>query len=259
MAAPRRRARFVQDLGLRTSAFRGRRRLGPQGQGCDPTCPPPTSYSSTCRCSGSRRLEYHALLHQVRPISRPGLSLTIYLKDQLRPSRSSQAISQLPAFSPTPWCGRSAATSPTAGIPVDVVPGITAGLALAATLGASLTHRNLAHSVRFVTGYGQHGDSPADLYWVRHRRPGDDLLVYMGGRTAGSLAARLLAGGLEPDTPACAVAALSRSAAVCDGPDLWRSWSWASRSSRPDSPCSQNWRSFCGILQCMLARPRLAS
>ena len=107
--------------------------------------------------------------------------------------------------------GEEIAALAAAGIPVDVVPGITAGLALAATLGASLTHRNLAHSVRFVTGHGQHGDLPADLDWVGLADPETTLLVYMGGRTAGSLAARLLAEGLAPDTPACAVAALSRS------------------------------------------------
>ena len=97
-----------------------------------------------------------------------------------------------------------------AGVPIDIVPGITAALALAATLGVSLTHRDLAHSVRFVAGHGRHGDLPADLDWAGLADPETTLLVYMGGRTAGLLAARLLAEGLLPDTPACAVAALTR-------------------------------------------------
>jgi uroporphyrin-III C-methyltransferase/precorrin-2 dehydrogenase/sirohydrochlorin ferrochelatase len=50
-------------------------------------------------------------------------------------------------------------------IPVDVVPGVTAGLALAATLGLSLTHRDFARSLRFVTGHSRHGDLPRDLDW----------------------------------------------------------------------------------------------
>ena len=145
-----------------------------------------------------------------------------------------------------------------AGISVDVVPGITAGLALAATLGASLTHRNLADLVRFVTGHGQHGDLPADLDWVGLADPKTTLLVYMGGRTAGSLAARLLAGGLEPDTPACAVAALSRSE-ESPGPGLWPSWSWASRSSRPDSRCSWESAKFLRHPERKVARPHSAS
>jgi uroporphyrin-III C-methyltransferase/precorrin-2 dehydrogenase/sirohydrochlorin ferrochelatase len=106
--------------------------------------------------------------------------------------------------------GEEIAVLTAAGIPVDVVPGITAGLALAATLGATLTRRDLAHSVRFVTGHGRNGDLPADLDWAGLADPETTLLVYMGGRTAGLLAARLLAEGLLPDTPACAVAALTR-------------------------------------------------
>jgi uroporphyrin-III C-methyltransferase/precorrin-2 dehydrogenase/sirohydrochlorin ferrochelatase len=106
--------------------------------------------------------------------------------------------------------GEEIAELAAAGISVDVVPGITAGLALAATLGASLTHRDLAHSVRFVTGHGRHGDLPANLDWAGLADPETTLIVYMGGRTAGSMSARLLDEGLAPNTPACAVAALSR-------------------------------------------------
>ena len=53
-----------------------------------------------------------------------------------------------------------------AGIAVEVVPGITAGLALAARLGASLTDRRKAHSVRFVTGHGKDGGLPAEMDWI---------------------------------------------------------------------------------------------
>ena len=51
------------------------------------------------------------------------------------------------------------------GIPVDVVPGITSALALSARLGVSLTHREHAQSVRFVTGHAKTGELPADLDW----------------------------------------------------------------------------------------------
>lgn len=101
-----------------------------------------------------------------------------------------------------------------AGVPVEVVPGITAALAMAAALGVSLTHRELAHSVRFVTGHGRHGALADDLDWRGLADPGTTLIVYMGGRTAATLAGRLMAEGLAPRTPACAIAAVGRPAEV---------------------------------------------
>ena len=46
------------------------------------------------------------------------------------------------------------------GIPVAVVPGITAASAMASALSTSLTHRDHAHSVRFVTGHSRNGVLP---------------------------------------------------------------------------------------------------
>ena len=95
-----------------------------------------------------------------------------------------------------------------AGVAVDVVPGITAGLALAARLGASLTDRRAAHSVRFVTGHGKDGGLPADVDWRGFADPATTLVFYMAGRTAGELARRLMAEGLPAGTPVVAAAAL---------------------------------------------------
>jgi uroporphyrin-III C-methyltransferase/precorrin-2 dehydrogenase/sirohydrochlorin ferrochelatase len=87
------------------------------------------------------------------------------------------------------------------GIPVEVVPGISAGIALAAALGASLTHRDAAHSLRFVTGHAKSGELDDGLDWRGLADPDTTLVVYMGGRTAGRLAARLIAEGLPGETP----------------------------------------------------------
>ena len=57
--------------------------------------------------------------------------------------------------------GEEIAQLEAAGIPVDVVPGITAASAMAARLGVSLTHRDHAQSVRFVTGHARDGKLPA--------------------------------------------------------------------------------------------------
>ncbi|MCF3631208.1 siroheme synthase CysG [Thalassospiraceae bacterium LMO-SO8] len=97
------------------------------------------------------------------------------------------------------------------GIAVDVVPGITAALAAAAALGVSLTHRDQARSVRFVTGHGHAGGLPEDMDWRGLADAGTTLMVYMAGRTAGTLARRLIEQGRAPGTPAVIVANVSRA------------------------------------------------
>lgn len=87
------------------------------------------------------------------------------------------------------------------GIAVEVVPGVTAALAAAARLGVSLTHRDHAHSVRFVTGHARNGELPADLDWRGLADPTTTLVFYMGGRTAGRIAERLIAAGLARSVP----------------------------------------------------------
>src|SRR5690606_3392838 len=96
------------------------------------------------------------------------------------------------------------------GIAYEVVPGITAGLALAAALGASLTHRDHARSVRFITGHSRHGGLPCDVDWRAVADPTATTIFYMGGRTAGAIAERLAAEGLGRKTPAAVAAELGR-------------------------------------------------
>jgi uroporphyrin-III C-methyltransferase/precorrin-2 dehydrogenase/sirohydrochlorin ferrochelatase len=98
-----------------------------------------------------------------------------------------------------------------AGIPCDVVPGITAASAMASALGVSLTHRDDAQSVRFVTGHSRAGGLPDSLDWRGLADHHTTLIVYMGGRTSATLAARLIEQGLFPETPVIAVANLSRA------------------------------------------------
>lgn len=95
------------------------------------------------------------------------------------------------------------------GIAVEVIPGITAASALASSLGASLTHRDHAHSVRFVTGHGRDGDMP-DLDWRGLADPETTLAVYMGGRSAPEFARRLLAQGRADATPVVLAQSVSR-------------------------------------------------
>ncbi|WP_312407620.1 siroheme synthase CysG [Rhizobium sp.] len=97
-----------------------------------------------------------------------------------------------------------------AGISVDVVPGITAASAMASQLGISLTHRDCAQSVRFVTGHSRRGALPENLDWTSLTNPHTTTIYYMAGRTAGELSNRLIAAGLSQDTPATIMQSITR-------------------------------------------------
>jgi len=108
--------------------------------------------------------------------------------------------------------GEEIALLEAAGIPVETVPGISAGIAAASAFGVSLTHRDTAHSVRFVTGHARNGQLPVDLDWAGLADRETTLVVYMGGRTSAEFATRLIHHGRPAETPVVAVASLSRPA-----------------------------------------------
>ncbi|WP_295810208.1 siroheme synthase CysG [uncultured Nitratireductor sp.] len=90
------------------------------------------------------------------------------------------------------------------GVMLDVVPGVTAASALAAALGTSLTHRDHAGAVHFVTGRSCRGGLPDDLDWRALTDPAATTVFYMGGQTAREIAGRLIDLGLMPETPVAA-------------------------------------------------------
>jgi len=121
-----------------------------------------------------------------------------------------------------------------AGIPIDVVPGITAGIALASVLGTSLTHRDMAQSVRFVTGCAKTGQLPSGLDWQGLSDPNTTTIFYMAGGTAGAIAERLIAAGSSSTLPAVMVSDVSR------GDERWAGsiadLGWASERRDPSKP-----------------------
>jgi len=91
-----------------------------------------------------------------------------------------------------------------AGFDCEVVPGVTAAAAAAASLKMSLTQRRVARTVHFLTGHGAEGGLPAHDF-AALARAGGTLVIYMGAQTVGGLAAHFIEAGLAPETPAVAV------------------------------------------------------
>ena len=99
-----------------------------------------------------------------------------------------------------------------AGIPFEVVPGITAGIAAAASLNVSLTDRRKSSRVVIVTGHhAQAGGRPVVRDWQSLAREDATLVIYMPGHEFVSLRRELLAAGLPADLPAVAVSKASTS------------------------------------------------
>lgn len=96
-----------------------------------------------------------------------------------------------------------------AGIPFQVVPGITAASAVTAYAGIPLTHRDYAQSVTFVTGHYKADSTPFD--WSHLAQSRQTLAIYMGTMKAAEIAEQLIRHGRDAVTP---VAVISRGTRV---------------------------------------------
>ena len=98
-----------------------------------------------------------------------------------------------------------------AGIALEIVPGITSAQGAAARLGVSLTERVTARRVQYITAHDRNGKLPDDIDWSSVADPAATTVIYMPKKTLGELTARAIAQGLDPSTPAVAIASATRS------------------------------------------------
>jgi uroporphyrin-III C-methyltransferase / precorrin-2 dehydrogenase / sirohydrochlorin ferrochelatase len=97
-----------------------------------------------------------------------------------------------------------------AGIEVEVVPGVTTAQAAAGRLKVSLTRCGQARRVQYITGHGRDGELSSDIDWKSLADPAATTVVYMPVKTLPTLIAQACAAGLDPATPAVAVAHATR-------------------------------------------------
>ncbi len=88
-----------------------------------------------------------------------------------------------------------------AGIDVEVVPGITSGIAAPAYAGIPLTHRGYSSSVTFVTGHESAGKYRPDVNWSAIAQGSETIVIYMGVHNLPNIIENLSQSGLPVETP----------------------------------------------------------
>ncbi len=127
-------------------------------------------------------------------------------------ARSGKRVVRLKAGDPMIFgrAGEEIAALERAGVPVDVVPGITAAQGVAASLKTSLTHRRGARRVQFITGHAHDGQLPHDLDISALADPHTTTAIYMPLGTFEVLARRLELAGFDMRRPVSAVFNVTR-------------------------------------------------
>jgi uroporphyrin-III C-methyltransferase len=88
-----------------------------------------------------------------------------------------------------------------AGIEVEVVPGITSGIAVPAYAQIPLTHRDYSSSVTFVTGHEAAGKYTPKVNWQAIATGSETIVIYMGLHNLPEIIPQLITAGLASDTP----------------------------------------------------------
>lgn len=88
-----------------------------------------------------------------------------------------------------------------AGIPLEIVPGVTTAVAAGGYAGVTITHRDKSSCVAFVTGQEQPGKTDSAIDWAALAQFPGTLVIYMGVTTAANWSSKLLQNGIAGDTP----------------------------------------------------------
>ena len=92
-----------------------------------------------------------------------------------------------------------------AGVPIRIVPGISAGIGGLAYAGIPVTHRDTNHSVTFITGHDATGEMSRAIDWEALAKGSPVLVIYMAIKHLGLIAETLMAAGRKPDEPVAIV------------------------------------------------------
>jgi uroporphyrin-III C-methyltransferase/precorrin-2 dehydrogenase/sirohydrochlorin ferrochelatase len=135
-----------------------------------------------------------------------GWSQALINAELVRRVRAGQTVVRLKAGDPFVFGrgGEELEALRAAGLPHSVVPGITAALGCAASIGVPLTHRRLASAVSFVSGHTA-GENEHEAAWPALAAQGHTLAIYMGATAAAAVRDRLLGAGAPPTTPVAMV------------------------------------------------------
>jgi uroporphyrinogen III methyltransferase / synthase len=92
-----------------------------------------------------------------------------------------------------------------AGLPFEVIPGVTSGIAAPAYAGIPVTHRGISTSVAFVTGHEDPAKGRSDVDWARIAGAADTLVLYMGVGRLREISAALISAGRSSETPVAVI------------------------------------------------------
>jgi len=101
--------------------------------------------------------------------------------------------------------GEEALALKSAGLPFEVVPGVTSGVAVPAYAGIPVTHRNVSTSLAFVTGHEDPTKGRTNVDWKKLANGADTLVLYMGVGRLQEISTGLIAAGKSQDTPVACV------------------------------------------------------
>lgn len=108
--------------------------------------------------------------------------------------------------------GEEAQALADAGVPFEIVPGISSSVAAPAAAGIPVTHRGVSAAFTVVTGHRRAGEP--DIDWRSLAAVGGTIVVLMGVAQRAEIAAELMAGGLDPSTPVAAIESATTDAQV---------------------------------------------